>query len=442
MPQPTRNWLGSRSPKRLVYSLTGALLASTFVLGVTAAPNTLAAAQSSSTTLTILVAEQYPAITAAVTSFEKSHPNVHIQVQIVSGSAFVPKTLLEVASNNPPDLFQNFGGGLLLDSFVKVGYVANLTAFWRQNSSLTGAYLPSAMGPATVSNQIYGVPYQGVQPVFFYYNKADFAAAKITPPTTWRGLLTDITRLETAGYIPLAQGNDAWALMMWPEYLALRAGGASAGAAVVAGKPGTSPAVTTAGNFSRSLVQGDPFEPGFLGITYDAGEPSELVGIGKAAMELQGSWEFSNLQSKTPQALKSNNIGFFPFPSLGTTPSTSIAGNPSIYLSIAQKSTHKVLAEEFLKDTLLQPWFSKLLISEGAVPGVKGDLAELQKNAKGPETSSFLTFQYNLLTRASYFQQSWDQASLPAEAQTIYSAVSKLFAGELTGSQFAKALNG
>jgi len=73
---------------------------------------------------------------------------------------------------------------------------------------------------------------------------------------------------------------------------------------------------------------------------------------------------------------------------------------------------------------------------------VKGDLAELQKNAKGPETSSFLTFQYNLLTRASYFQQSWDQASLPAEAQTIYSAVSKLFAGELTGSQFAKALNG
>jgi ABC-type glycerol-3-phosphate transport system substrate-binding protein len=427
----------------MLYPVTAALLASTVLLGVTDAPTTSAAAQPSSTTLTILVAEQYPAITAAVTSFEKSHPTVHIQVQIVSGSAFVPKTLLEVASNNPPDLFQNFGGGLLLDSFVKVGYVANLTTFWHQNRSLTNAYLPSALGAATINKQIYGVPYQGVQPVFFYYNRAAFKAAKISaPPATWKAFLSDITKLEIAGYIPLAQGNDAWAMMMWPEYLALRAGGASAGKAVIAGKPGQSPAVATAGNLSRSLVQQTPFEPGFLGITYDAGEPSELLGIGKAAMELQGSWEFSNIQSKTPQALKSNNIGFFSFPSLGNTPDTSIAGNPSIYLSLAQKSPHKALAEEFLKETLLQPWYSKLLISEGAVPGVKGDLAELQKNAKGPETSSLLTFQYNLLTHASYFQQSWDQAALPAETQTIYSAVSKLFAGELTGAQFAKALNG
>jgi raffinose/stachyose/melibiose transport system substrate-binding protein len=192
------------------------------------------------------------------------------------------------------------------------------------------------------------------------------------------------------------------------------------------------------------LLQQGPFEPGFLGITYDAGEPTELVGTGKAAMELQGSWEFSNFQSKTPSALQSNDIGFFPFPSLGTNPSTSdaIAGNPTIYLSVAEKSPHKQLAEEFLKETALQPWFSQLLISEGAVPPVRGDLAELQKYAKGPETSAFLTWQYQLLAKSTYFQQSWDQASLPAETQTIYNAVSKLFAGQISGQQFARAMNG
>ena len=61
---------------------------------------------------------------------------------------------------------------------------------------------------------------------------------------------------------------------------------------------------------------------------------------------------------------------------------------------------------------------------------------------QGPETSAFLTWQYHLLAGASYFQQSWDQAALPSETQAIYSAVSKLFAGELTGQQFASALNG
>jgi raffinose/stachyose/melibiose transport system substrate-binding protein len=404
------------------------------------APTASAAAP---TTLTILVAEQYPAITAAAAAFEKANPGVKIQVQIVSGSAFVPKTLVEVASSNPPDIFQNFGGGLLLKSFVNVGYVANLTSFWQANGSLTGAYLPSVMGPATINHQIYGVPYQGVQPVFFYYNKADFAAAKISPPSTWQQLLTDIAKLKAAGFIPLAQGNDAWALMMWPEYLALRAGGATAGQAVVAGKPSGSSAISTAGNLSHTLLQSTPFEPGFLGITYDAGEPSELVGTGKAAMELQGSWEFSNLQSKTPAALQANKIGFFPFPTIGSAATANaIAGNPTIYLSVAKKSPHQQLAEEFMKETLLQPWFSQLLISEGAVPGVKGDLAELQHYAKGPETSAFLTWQYHLLAGASYFQQSWDQAALPSETQAIYSAVSKLFAGELTGQQFASALNG
>jgi len=46
------------------------------------------------------------------------------------------------------------------------------------------------------------------------------------------------------------------------------------------------------------------------------------------------------------------------------------------------------------------------------------------------------------LAKSTYFQQSWDQASLPTETQAIYSAVSKLFAGELTGKQFAAAMNG
>ena len=66
---------------------------------------------------------------------------------------------------------------------------------------------------------------------------------------------------------------------------------------------------------------------------------------------------------------------------------------------------------------------------------VKGALPHLQKYARGPETFAFLTFQYSMLEEASYFQQSWDQAALPSQNNTIYDAVGKLFAGQLNGTQ-------
>ena len=59
--------------------------------------------------------------------------------------------------------------------------------------------------------------------------------------------------------------------MMWPESW-LCGQETSAGQAVVAGSLAF-PAISTAGNLSHTLLQSTPFEPGFLGITYDAGEP-------------------------------------------------------------------------------------------------------------------------------------------------------------------------
>jgi raffinose/stachyose/melibiose transport system substrate-binding protein len=396
-----------------------------------------------SNTLTVWVAEDYPAIDAAVKRFEAAHPGVKVNVQVTPGNAFQPKTRAAVASSNPPDLFQNFGGGNLLKSFVNLNDVAPITSFIKQNQKLASNYLPWVLGPVTYNHQIYGIPYQGVQPVFFYYNKPAFAAAHVTPPKTWEELLADVDKLAKAGVIPLAQGNEQWAQMMWPEYLALKSGGSSAGGAVVAGSPGKSGAVVSAGNLTKSLLGHDPFEPGFLGVPYVGGVPTTLVGTGKAAMELQGSWDFGNFQSKTPDVLKNNDLGFFAFPALSSKPANAsmVAGNPSIYLSIAQKSPNKELAMQFLQ-TLMQPWFAQELISEGAIPPVKGVLPQLKKYAKGPETFDFLKFQYDMLANAKYFQQSWDQAALPSQNNAIYNAVSKLFAGQLNGTQFATAMNG
>jgi raffinose/stachyose/melibiose transport system substrate-binding protein len=430
-----------RATRAGVFGLLAVAAAAVAASATSAAPRSEGVAKK--TTLTVWVAEDYPAIDAAIKRFERSHPSVHVQTTVTPGNAFQPKTRAAVASNNPPDLFQNFGGGNLLKSFVNLHDVAPITSFLKANKPLVNRYLQWVLGPVTIGGQIYGVPYQGVQPVFFYYNKSVFASAKITPPETWPQLFSDIAALKSAGVTPIAQGNEQWALMMWPEYLALRSGGSSAGKAVVAGHPGNSNAVVSAGDLSVQLLQQDPFEPGFLGVSYVAGGPTTLVGTGKAAMELQGSWDFGNFQSKTPDVLNQNNLGFFPFPALPSSASTgsTVAGNPSIYLSVAQKSKHKTEALEFLK-TLMEPWFARELISEGAIPPVKGVLPDLQKYAKGPETFDFLKFQYTMLENASYFQQSWDQAALPGENNAIYSAVADLFAGKSNGKQFAQAMNG
>ena len=118
-------------------------------------------------------------INQAVSSFEKSHPGDTITVDYIENQSYKQKIQLAMGAGNPPSIFWTWGGGPL-KQFIDAGDVASLG-----NPAWASDFLPSSLGAVTFNRQLYGVPIEGTQPVFFFYNKTIFSKLGLTFPTTW-----------------------------------------------------------------------------------------------------------------------------------------------------------------------------------------------------------------------------------------------------------------
>src|SRR5579862_3827766 len=109
-------------------------------------------------------------------AFHAAHPNVTITVVPIQSDLFTTKMPIALKSDNPPDIFQQWGGGQEVTQFSS-GKLANL-------SSLSSNWI-SELGPAAAGWQVngaqYGIPYDQ-HVVGFWYRTDLFAKAGITTP--------------------------------------------------------------------------------------------------------------------------------------------------------------------------------------------------------------------------------------------------------------------
>jgi raffinose/stachyose/melibiose transport system substrate-binding protein len=251
---------------------------------------------------------------SAIKSFEEANPDITIQnVPIQNETLQKTKIPLALQGNNPPNIYQQWGGGVLAQQ-VSSGKVANITS---DVSSWIGN-IAGAQGWA-VNGVQYGVPVD-LHVVGFWYRKDIFQKVGITVPTTITQLESDDTKLRAAGYSPIAVGSkDGWPDAFWWESFALRDCSQSTVASNIAAKNFTDPCFTKATSDLDAFLNTNPFQPGFLGTSSQtgAGSSAGMVAAGKAAMELQGDWDPSVMQgvaSKADAANLSSELGWFPFP--------------------------------------------------------------------------------------------------------------------------------
>lgn len=383
-----------------------------------------------------------PQLQAAMNAFHAAHPDISFSVNSIPGSSYDTKVNLAMKSGHVPDIFENHGGGLLFAQFVP-DQLVNLSA---QIPALKKDYLSTVLDPITVGGNVYAMPYTGTQPDAIFYNKQAFERAGIhRAPKTWSQFIADVRSLKKAGVIPIAEGNETWAEMMWPQYIATKLGGAAFGQAILHNKPNawSEPAMTKALSMTEQLIKLQPFEPGYQGIQWGNGEPTQLVATGQAAMELQGAWEIGNMQTKTPSFAKSKNLGYFAFPSVpGATRAgdSAVAGNPSTYFSVPSKAANKSAALEFMK-FLTTSRFAKMVLVAGQVPGTKTGGSSIDRAKLNGVTKAWDQFAYQQVQQASYFQQSWDQYLSAGISTEMTTDIGKLFAGSMSPSQLTSDLN-
>jgi raffinose/stachyose/melibiose transport system substrate-binding protein len=372
-------------------------------------------------------------------SFDKAHPGDNINVQLIPDAQIKTKLQTAMGAGNEPQMFWTWGGGPL-QSFVAANKVTSLGT--ASSAPYLSSFLPSTLGAVTINGQVYGVPVEGTQPVYFFYNKKVFDQYKLTFPTTFSDLLSDVATLKSHGVIPISLGEaDQWPGLMYIEYLADRIGGPSVAKALQSGTAGawSNPAITQALTDIQALVRAGAFGTAYNS-THFNGQSDALVYSGKAAMQLMGDWDISSIEGSDPSFVSGGNLGMAPFPAVagGTGAAADLAGNTASYEAISANVTpaQKAVAEQFISTELTSTAYTQAEVGAGEVPAVSGASSMFTGS-----TASFDTTIYNSVQSAPNFQYSWDQALPPAEATPMLSNLQQIFNLKESPAQFVAAMN-
>jgi raffinose/stachyose/melibiose transport system substrate-binding protein len=251
---------------------------------------------------------------SVATAYHAAHPNVSITVSPYQNEQFKTKIPLALKSSNPPDIFQQWGGGQEATQ-LQSGKLANLGQFV---SPWIGE-LGKAAQAWQVNGQQYGIPYD-LHVVGFWYRKDLFAKAGITsPPTTIAQLESDDAKLRAKGIAPVAVGSkDGWPDAFWWEYFAVRECSRSVVEQAMKGASLSAPCFTKATSDLTAFMKTNPFQTGFQATAAQvgAGSSAGMLANGKAAMELQGDWETIVTPALTKDKDLISKLGWFPFPAV------------------------------------------------------------------------------------------------------------------------------
>ncbi|MBB4229978.1 ABC transporter substrate-binding protein [Rhizobium mongolense] len=253
-------------------------------------------------------------------AYEEKHPDVDIQMQFLENEAFKAKLPTLLQSDDIPDFFFSWGGGVLKQQ-SETGALQDVTAALdADGGKLRNAYSAASVSGLTFDGKVWAMPYK-VGLVSFFYNKELFAKAgvKAEDIKTWANFLDAVKKLKDAGIVPIAGGGgEKWPIHFYWSYLVMREGGEKVFDAAKKGEGEgfLDPAIVKAGEDLAELGKLEPFQPGYLGSTWP--QTLGVFGDGKAAMILGFENTEANQRKNAGdgKGLSPENIGRFNFPAV------------------------------------------------------------------------------------------------------------------------------
>lgn len=356
-------------------------------------------------------------------SYHSMNPKVAFRIDAIQSDQFKTKMPLALKSNNPPDIFQQWGGGQEATQ-LQSGKLTNLTPFVK---SWVGE-LGSAAKGWQVNGQQYGLPYD-LHVVGFWYRKDLFAKAGITsPPTTLADLNADVVKLKAHHIVPIAIGSkDQWPDAFWWEYFALRECSTATLQQAIKSVNMSAPCFLKAGQDLTTFMKTKPFQPGFLATPAQtgAGSSAGLIANGKAAMELQGDWETIVIPALTSDKQIISKLGWFAFPSVqggAGDPSTVLGGGDGFSCTTGAAEPQCANFLKYIDSTAVQ----EKLVAKANV-GLPANSA-----ASSALTNAALKAVSQAAKQAAYTQTYFDIAFPTNTGLALDQAIANYFAGKAT----------
>jgi ABC-type glycerol-3-phosphate transport system substrate-binding protein len=345
----------------------------------------------------------------SIAAAEQAVPGVTIK-QVVDPTTdrdTYAKTLLQ--SGQFPDLLQSITPSL----YTSAGLLTPFPASWINANFIL---------PNDIKGQDYIPPTNSQIIPLVYYNKALFAKAGVTPPTTWAQFMADCATLKAHGTVPIELGgHDSFAAAMPltgalsadvlgsdPNWIQQRYAGTVkfADANVVA-----------AATKMRTLVTDGYFEPDALSVSY--ANSITNFNAGKAAMYPMGSWYLGSIPKS-----EWGNIGVFPWPT--DNGSLVIPFSLGGSMAVSSKSPDQAAAFKFAESWSLNPDNLKSLISgDGAFPMLKGKSLASYGLTLSPAFNSSYSYVTTTNTKVSSMSWATNDDALPGNVTNDFDATAQ-----------------
>ncbi|MGZ9223707.1 MAG: extracellular solute-binding protein, partial [Anaerolineales bacterium] len=135
---------------------------------------------------------------AIVEEFNKTNPDVKVEIEYVAYDALHDKVTTAMASNPPAyDVF--LADDIWYAEFAKSGYVLDVTD--RISKDTHDKIFPAAWDITTVNSKTYGMPWLLDEKYFFYNEDLLKQAGFDAPPATWEELLAQSKVLKEKGIV-------------------------------------------------------------------------------------------------------------------------------------------------------------------------------------------------------------------------------------------------
>jgi len=275
-----------------------------------------------------------PTVTRLVNEFNKTHPNITINMSIMPWDVFYQKLLPALAAGNGPDL-------VAMDSSQLPQYAGKhvflpLTSYYANPANDTAALVPGAVAATKAGGTEYAVP-ANFAPMMLYWNKTLFSKAGISgPPANWTQWQSDAVKLSHGGKSPqygiaLAENNTVpmWPVLLWGN------GGGVTNSATTEGML-SDPASVSAVSQWATLVLKNGIAPQNL----SGADADSLFQAQKAAMEMNGPW------ATTGYKTAGVNFGLAPIPA-GPAKTVTLAAVATMSLNAKDTPAQVSAAETF-----------------------------------------------------------------------------------------------
>lgn len=313
-------------------------------------------------TLKIITWVNPPTITAFKqidAEFEKANPGIKVTLQTAANVNGPYKTLATQAVNSG-------SADIITDNFAFQPLPPHPTQsnetqvqYWGTNgafASLTGQsflsrFTKSALASQTYKGKTYGL-LSGVYQQGVFYNKAIFNKYHLTPPTTYNQFISEMNTLKQNNVEPLytALGgvgpiylqfiyNEAIADLWYPG----APGGDLASDLLHGTVKWTDPKFIQA--MSEEKTVASYLEPNYTGVPWQDMAGGGDFTSGKAAMELDGTWDLASIHKANP----SMQVGFFPLPFSNTAADNQPIIQNDLTFYVASHSKNQAAAMKWLK---------------------------------------------------------------------------------------------